>query len=471
MPNFVHGTSGKDWIDFDLFSGPNNGADWVFGYEENDTIFGYGGNDRLMGMDGDDHLFGGDDHDRLIGGAGADRLHGGNGDDEADYSGSPSGVIVSLISDMASGGDAAGDHFDSIEILNGSAHADTLIGDNGINLLFGEGGNDTLKGYGGLDFIWGGLGNDYLYGMEGVDTLRGNDGHDHIDGGPGDDLMIGGIGNDTYVVDNAGDEVTEAIGEGNDAAYASVSWTMTAGASIETLGTTNETGTTAINLTGNAIGNHLIGNDGPNILNGGGGIDHMTGNGGNDIYRIDNASDWVTEEGGGGSDEAWTSVSWTMTDNADIETLHPTSWVSTDPLNLTGNETGNVVWGNSGNNVLNGGGGMDELISLGGYNSFLFNTELSEMFNIDDLSDFEVFWDTILLDQTIFSSSLGLGNIADGELVIGAAALDANDRIIYNSATGALSYDSDGNGGTAAIQFATLDPGLALTNLDFLVVA
>jgi len=55
--------------------------------------------------------------------------------------------------------------------------------------------------------------------------------------------------------------------------------------------------------------------------------------------------------------------------------------------------------------------------------------------------------------------------------VIGAAAQDANDRIIYNNATGALLYDSDGVGGIAAIQFATLSTGLALTNLDFFVVA
>jgi serralysin len=78
--------------------------------------------------------------------------------------------------------------------------------------------------------------------------------------------------------------------------------------------------------------------------------------------------------------------------------------------------------------------------------------------------------DTIWLDQDIFSSSLGLGNISSGELVIGPAALDANDRIIYDPVTGALSYDSNGVGGTDAIQFARLSPGLALTYLDFLVV-
>jgi Ca2+-binding RTX toxin-like protein len=130
------------------------------------------------------------------------------------------------------------------------------------------------------------------------------------------------------------------------------------------------------------------------------------------------------------------------------------------------------VRGNNGNNVINGGDGDDELTGLGGADSFLFNTPLSEAFNIDVITDFNVADDTIVLDDDIFSSSLTPGSsVAGSQFVIGAAALDAGDRIIYNDATGAVYYDSDGVGGTAQIQFAQLSAGLALTNFDFLVVA
>ena len=53
---------------------------------------------------------------------------------------------------------------------------------------------------------------------------------------------------------------------------------------------------------------------------------------------------------------------------------------------------------------------------------------------------------------------------------MGAAALDADDRIIYNSATGNIFYDANGSAAGGAAHFATVSPGTALTNADFLIV-
>jgi Ca2+-binding RTX toxin-like protein len=353
------------------------GDDTIFAFGGNDTIQGNAGNDRLSGDDGADTLYGGNGNDRLAGGTGADTLNGGGDIDIADYQTSATGVNVLLYIDDASGGDAAGDELNSIENVMGSAHADQLWGDDGVNLLWGMSGNDLLKGFGGSDQLFGG---------NGSDTLEGGDGADILMGDAGADQMNGGAGNDTYTVDHAGDVITET--------------------------------------------------------------------------------------GGQGSDEVVSFVSYALTAGADVEVLHTGSDAGAAPINLTGNETGNLVCGNAGANVINGGDGNDELTGLGGEDSFMFNTPLDETFNVDEITDFNVTDDTILLDATIFSSDLSVGNsVAGSQFVIGAEAENAVHRIIYNDETGAVYYDSDGTGGAAQIQFAELSPGLALENFDFFVVA
>ena len=84
--------------------------------------------------------------------------------------------------------------------------------------------------------------------------------------------MIGGTGNDIYVVDAAGDVVTELAGQGTDTVQSSVSYTL--GADVENL---QLTGAAAINATGNALDNLLTGNSGNNVLSGGAGDDTMIG--------------------------------------------------------------------------------------------------------------------------------------------------------------------------------------------------
>ena len=69
--------------------------------------------------------------------------------------------------------------------------------------------------------------------------------------------MAGGLGNDIYVVDNAGDVVSEAASAGTDTVRSSVTHTLEA--NVENLVLT---GVAAINGTGNALNNSLTGNAG-----------------------------------------------------------------------------------------------------------------------------------------------------------------------------------------------------------------
>ena len=117
------------------------------------------------------------------------------------------------------------------------------------------------------------------YGNSLSNALYGNGGNNVLDGGGAADTMYGGLGDDLYVVDDTGDMVIENLGEGADAVFSTVNYTLTA--NVETLVLQ---GAGNINGTGNALANNVYGNSGDNALNGGAGADMLTGNAGNDTF-------------------------------------------------------------------------------------------------------------------------------------------------------------------------------------------
>jgi len=121
-----------------------------------------------------------------------------------------------------------------------------------------------------------------------------------------------------------------------------------------------------------------------------------------------------------------------------------------------------------GNDVLNGKGGNDVLKGGKGKDTFVFDTKLGPN-NVDKIKDFKPKDDTIHLSSTVFTG-LDKGWLSDDAFIVGSAAKDANDRIIYNKSTGALSFDADGNGSGAAVQFAKLAKNLDVTAHDFFVI-
>lgn len=79
--------------------------------------------------------------------------------------------------------------------------------------------------------------------------------------------------------------------------------------------------------------------------------------------------------------------------------------------------------------------------------------------------------DVIVLDRTVFTAFTSAGTLSASAFNTGTSASDADDRIIYNAGTGALLYDADGVGGSAAVQFATLT-GVSgiINNTEFLII-
>ncbi|MFD2429041.1 calcium-binding protein [Sphingobium scionense] len=228
------------------------------------------------------------------------------------------------------------------------------------------------------------------------------------------------------------------------------------------------------NLTGSAFDDTLTGNSGNNVLRGEAGADRMIGGTGNDTYYVDNSGDVVVEYSTGGtSDKVFSSVSFSLS-GAYVETLTLTGSgnISATGNNqdniLTGNGGNNVIQGNGGNDTINGGLGADTLTGGAGSDLFAFSSALGGG-NIDAITDYTVANDTIQLDDSVFAG-LALGALSAGAFYIGTAAHDSTDRIIYNSSTGALLFDADGNGAGAAVQFATLSTGLALVASEFVVV-
>jgi serralysin len=297
------------------------------------------------------------------------------------------------------------------------------------------------------------------YGGSGNDTITGNAANNVLYGAGGADVMAGGAGNDTYYVDNIGDSVIEASNAGTDLVNSSISYTL--GSNVENL---ILNGSANINGTGNSLANTLTGNSGNNVLYGAGGADAMAGGAGNDTYYVDNSGDSVTEASNSGTDLVNSSISYTLGNNVEKLILNGSA-----NINGTGNSLANTVTGNSGNNVIDGAAGNDTLTGGGGQDTFLFGTALTA--NVDTVADFDASNDTIRLDQSIFTAITTLGTLSAAAFFTGAAAHDADDRIIYNAATGNLFYDSDGTGATAAVQFAHLNGAPAIGNTNFTVVA
>jgi len=385
----------------------------------------------------------------------------------------------------------------------------------------------TIIGTDDPETLDGSSGDDDIFGLGGDDILNGLGGNDLLDGGSGNDQHNGGTGDDIYFIDSGGDLVDEADGEGFDIVYALASFTLADSVWVERLSSANHALTTALTLTGNVRDNDVYGGQGIDTLSGGGGHDillgfgggdtldggsgndlllgmggddaidggegndqlwggdgtnTLTGGAGNDIYFIEGGTDAIVETDGGGFDIVYVLASFTLAESVWVERLSSADHGLTTALTLTGNSRDNDVYGGQGVDTLSGGGGNDILLGFGGADwldgglgqdlmlgggdadHFAFTTALGST-NIDTIFDFVAGTDQIFLSTTIFQ---GLPPDDLEDRFFSGTIIDAHTTpaIYHNRTTGQLFYDSNGYLAGGAIEFARVAPGTVLQKSD-----
>lgn len=195
-----------------------------------------------------------------------------------------------------------------------------------------------------------------VIGGSGNDTLVGNELSNTLNGWSGADTMSGLGGDDYYVVDNVGDVVVEAAGQGMDTVLSFLfEYNLTA--NVEALALQGS----AVIGRGNNLNNYLYGTSGSNHLDGGIGADYMAGGAGDDYYYVDNAGDFVFENSSEGIDWVYTiTFEYNMT--ANVEGLQLLGGATIG----RGNVSNNFITGTSSTNYIDGGAGVDYMYGYGG---------------------------------------------------------------------------------------------------------
>lgn len=405
------------------FDGGGSG-DTLFGQSGDDVLHGDAGDDRLDGGLWNDQLFGDEGDDVLIGAGGADALDGGDGIDTASYAGAASRIALDMNDPGFGRGDAGGDTFVRVEIVEGTAFDDEIRGtrDQAMTLRGGRGA-DTLVGGDLADTLQGGGENDVLIGGNGADRLDGGDGFDtasyessirsvildlrpvpeftggdatgdsftsieafrgsaHVDifigndqdltfeGLDSGDLFLAGAGREAFVGGQGGDVVSYLLASGAvqvDLADIARNTGFAAGdrySSIETLRGSDFTDL----LQGDADGNRLEGGGSGDRIEGREGDDTLQGDGGDDVLAGGAGADALI--GGEGIDaasyEATTGVTVAL-DGGVAGTGDAAGDTFAGVENLLGSATGrNNLRGDGERNELAGGDDIDKLEGLGG---------------------------------------------------------------------------------------------------------
>ena len=376
--------------------------------------------------------------------------------------------------------------------IDGGPGNDLSSGTSGDDWILGGDGNDTLAGMAGNDSIFGGNDNDYINGADGADTLLGGSGNDLFFDSAGADLYDGGVGADTVVFSGGIQNYTieyASTGSGSNYSLNASVRASNVGADglsdiVQNVGLLRFSNATVdVDAAGQYgwsviatfydaqdrldwqrvsydAGNYVIHdwdnssvNDWSYVSN------YYDAQGRLDWQQVSKDNGSLVLNGGSGSNQLNGGASADTLDGGAGNDLMTGGSGDDSMFGNTGNDT---IAGNTGNDLINGGTGEDY---------FIFNSVLGSN-NVDHIQFYNELDDTILLDAAFF---LGIGSagsiLTASSFTVGTAATSIDHRIIFNSATGALSYDGDGNGAGTPVQFAILTEIIGtITNAEFLII-
>ena len=493
------------------------GADNVFGGDGDGFLHGHAGNDTLHGGNGDDWMFGGSGRDTYYGDQGTDRVS------FLDSVLPGQGVYVNLT--LAAGqvrNDGYGnvESATSVEWWEGSDQNDTILGGASWETIWGAAGDDSLRGGGDSDWLYGEAGNDSLYGDGGVDILFGGTGTDFYDGGAEGDVLAmwlqGGTSTGARIDLRlaAGNIVNDGFGNTETA----VNLENFEGTQLnDWMHAGNLFGVQPDVLRGMAGNDTLLGGNAWSALNGNDGDDSITGGAGNE--SISGGAGRDSLQGGAGVDllDLWLDgfaghgvvvnigkASGQIADDGYGNVENATQFENISGSNhndvLTGNSRSNLIYGNEGNDAVLGAAG-DDLLHGGAGNDTLTGGDGSDAIWGEDgvnrlaggigadqfyithnaqaalperqvLTDFVHGVDMFVLDMD-FGGFASAGALVQAQFRSGQGAklaTTADERLTYDTTTGNLYFDRDGNGtGFASVLIAQFSNHAALTYTDFAV--
>ncbi len=334
----------------------------------------------------------------------------------------------------------------------GTYQASYIDADNGPDTVTGGGAGDNFYGGSGnaVDVLKGSAGNDLLVGEGGNDDLSGGAGNDILRGGSGDDVMDGGDGSEDML----------DLSDGN----ALANFTLIQSSSANSTGNAGGLGIDSYKnmegVIGSSSNDSINGSAGNDIIRGGGGNDTLDGKGGNDLLDFSDGTAGITFTMGLNGAGSFSAAGLGTDTYTGFEGVIGTAFADT----LTGSAAADELRGGAGNDTISGlagddrivgGAGSDTLTGGADNDTFVFDTAPNA---VDSIMDFNASGslangDMIELSLAVFAGiTTPAGSVlSSSEFATSAGGgvtdvLAAGVRVIYDTVTGNLYYDSDGQG-------------------------